>query len=300
MSVFLEYTACRKDSGGTFEEISTRHLGVSSGLLKELKYAKKIFINGIPCRSVDKVYESDKISLDVSEKIEKCEIEKPFKYDLDILYEDDFFIVVNKPGEMECHPCHSNYTSTLANCLAYYWLKKGEYHKCHIVNRLDRGTSGICVVAKNRFAHGRLSFAMKNKTFQKYYTAIVHGDITPDCGVIDLPIGRSDDSIIKRNVQEDGKRAVTLYEKIGAVNDYSVVNIKLETGRTHQIRVHFSHINHPLVGDWLYGNGDKEKELISRQALHCQRISFPHPATNENMEFTLDLPEDMKSLLKTF
>ncbi len=297
MPLILQHTVLPDEQGNTVEYLLKKHFGISSGLMCELKYSGRIFINDKICRTVDTVLERDIISADVEELCDNFGSITPFDEKLDILYEDEYILVVNKPGYMESHPCHSNYQSTLANAVMYHWAQKGEYHKYHIVNRLDRGTSGICVIAKNRFAHSKLSAQIQNGVFKKYYTALVHGRLCTDDGVIELPIARVSDSIIKRMVCQDGKYAKTIYNTISYNNQYSLVNIQLETGRTHQIRVHFSYIGNPLVGDWLYGNGDDEKNLISRQALHASKVEFNHPFDNTPVSFTAHLPLEIKNLI---
>ncbi len=297
MPLILKHIVLPSEQGQTVEQILKKHFGISAGLMCELKYSGKIFINGNVCRSVDIPLCGDAVSADVEEMYQDCGDIKPFEFKLEILYEDEFILVVNKPGYMESHPCHSNYETTLANAVMYHWAKNREYHKYHIVNRLDRGTSGICVIAKNRFAHSKLSEQMQKGIFQKYYTAIIHGKTPEPDGIIELPIERSQQSIIKREVRTDGKYAKTIYRTLSCQNNYSLVEIKLETGRTHQIRVHFSHIGNPLVGDWLYGYGDQEKELISRQALHAGRIEFNHPYSQDKLIFTCEIPFEMKKLL---
>ena len=241
----------------------------------------------------------DIISADVSENISGNSFIQPFKGELEIIYEDDFLIAVNKPGQMETHPCPSNRTSTLANIIMYFWQQKGEYHNYHIVNRLDKDTSGICIIAKNAFSHGVLSAQQKNGDFKKEYIAVVHGEMESKEGEITKPIGRSDKSIIKREVRSDGKFSKTLFKTVETINNFSIIKVITETGRTHQIRVHFSHIGHPLVGDWLYGCGDKERHLIKRHALHAERIEFYHPQTKEKLIFTTNLPDDIKKLINS-
>lgn len=297
MELMLEHTVLSDECGATAEYLLKKHFGISSGLLCELKYAGKIFINGEVCRSVDTVCTGDTVSADVAENCADFGTIVPFEFEVEILFEDEFLLVVNKPGDMESHPCHSNYETTLANAVMYHWSQNGEYHRYHIVNRLDRGTSGICVIAKNRFAHSKLSEQMQAGLFEKYYMAVVHGRISEDAGTIELPIGRTGESVIKREVREDGKFARTIYNTMSRTENYSLVEIKLETGRTHQIRVHFSYIGHPLVGDWLYGDGDNEKMLISRQALHSSRVEFFHPVTGKRLIFETEVPQEMKKLL---
>ncbi len=299
MSLMLTYKAKETDSGKAVEKILKREFGISSKLMTFLKLNQCIFINGNICRSVDLCQEGDTVSADVSENLKGIGKISPWKADIEIIFEDDFLLAVNKPGNMEVHPCLGNYETTLANAVMYYWQQKGEYHNYHIVNRLDKDTSGICLIAKNRFAHGVLSEQIKQGIFERKYTAIVHGTPDPPNGTIDAPIKRSDESIIKRTVAHDGKYAITNYKTILSIKDrYSLVDIQLETGRTHQIRVHFSHIGHPLVGDWLYGNGDKEKSIIDHQALHAGYIRFLHPATGEDVKFLTEIPPEMKKLME--
>ena len=300
MPAVLKYVACLQDDGKTVERILKREYQISSGLLTALKTEGKISINGNICRSVDIVNSGDVITADVSENIAPQEQRfAQTNMPLDILYEDDYIIVVNKPGKLESHPCPSNRESTLANGIMYYWAQKGEYHNYHIVNRLDKDTSGLCVVAKNRFAHGCLSNQMKQGVFKKKYLAICHGIPQPVEGIIDVPIKRVEGSVIKRMASNDGKPAVTEYKLIKSTENkrYSLMEIQLKTGRTHQIRVHFSHFGFPLVGDWLYGNGDNERELINRHALHAAKIEFLHPETKEKFLFEAKLPEEMKKLI---
>lgn len=299
MPAVLKYIAMPQDEGKTVEKILKREYNLSSGLMIFLKLEGKIFINGTVCRSIDAVKPGDEIMADVSESLVGKERFTPYNLPLDVLYEDDYLLVVNKPGKLESHPCPSNRVSTLANGVMYYWSQKGEYHNYHIVNRLDKDTSGICVVAKNRFAHGCLSEQMKQGLFKKEYLAVCHGVPQPPEGVIDVPIKRVDGSVIKRMVSVDGKAAITGYKVIQTTADklFSLLEIQLKTGRTHQIRVHLSHIGFPLVGDWLYGNGDNERELISRHALHATKVEFIHPATREKVWFKTELPYEMKKLI---
>ncbi len=299
MSAMLEYTAKCSDSGKSVEKILKREFGVSSKLMKELKLSGKIFLNGTVCRSVDIVSEEDRLCADISEEYDATAVIVPKKADFEVLFEDDCILVINKPGGMESHPSLGNNFSTLANAVMYYWEEKGEYHNYHIANRLDKDTSGLCVVAKNRYAHSRLAAQLAEKSFKRKYTAIVHGTFCHSEGTIELPIARDCESIIKRRVDPVcGKYAKTAYcaHEIGT-SGCSIADIELMTGRTHQIRVHFSHINHSLVGDWLYGNGDNERELIGRQALHAGYMEFTHPVTCERMSFSADMPEDMKRLI---
>lgn len=298
MSAVLTYVVDLKNEGKTVEKILKDHYSISSGLMKELKLNGKLKINNLVCRSIDIVKNGDIINVDVSENLDCCPNIAPFKMNISVLYEDDFLLVADKPGGIEMHPCPSNRESTLANGLMYYWSKKGEYHNCHAVNRLDKGTSGVCLFAKNRFAHGCLSAQIKENTFKKQYLAIVNGVPKPN-GIIDAPIRRAENSVLKREIGYGGKEARTLYKlcKVSENRRHSLLRISLETGRTHQIRVHFSYLGFPLVGDWLYGNGDAEKELITRQALHAESVEFFHPATKERLFFKSEMPIEMKNII---
>lgn len=300
MAAEIKFTVDAPHGGKTVEKILRTQFNISSSMLTFLKLNSRLFKNGLNCRTIDICEVGDIIIADVSENIPKPPNIDLWEYDPEILYDDDFLTVVNKPGGMEVHPCPTNRKTTLANAVMYYWSKFGVYHNYHIVNRLDKDTSGICVIAKNRFAHGVLSSQMKSNLFRRGYTAITHGIFNPPSGTIELPISRDSGSIIKRVVNPDGKFAKTNYSTLQTLkNKWSVVDIQLETGRTHQIRVHFSHIEHPLVGDWLYGNGDNERDLIKRHALHAHFVEFFHPFNSLKMVFNCDMPDDMKKLINT-
>ena len=202
---------------------------------------------------------------------------------LDIVYRDRDVLVVNKPAGMPVHQSVRHRDDTLANYFAYLFPEL----TFRAVNRLDKDTSGLCIIAKNPHAAN----IMQNCAEKTYYAA-VHG-VTDESGVIDAPIAREGESIIRRCVRSDGRRAVTLYRRIACNGRYSLLEIKLETGRTHQIRVHFSHIGHPLAGDDMYGGGLDD---IGRQALHCGKMSFNDPLTGEPVTVSSEIPEDIKAL----
>lgn len=298
-NAILEYIATEKDAGKTVEHILKREFSVSSKLMIYLKLNGKITINSKVSRSVDTLSCGDLLAADISENLSECTDIIPTQIELNIVYEDEYILVVNKPGGIEVHPSMGDNINTLANAVMYYWQQNGEYHNYHIVNRLDKDTSGLCVIAKNRYAHSILSKQIKDKSFQRKYVAIVHGLFQEKTGIIEKPIKRASDSVIKRIVADDGKYAKTKYCVESSINNkYSIIEIELETGRTHQIRVHFSSIGHPLVGDWLYGSGDEERHIIKRQALHAAFLSFNHPKTQKNMVFTASIPDDMKRLVE--
>ena len=219
----------------------------------------------------------------------------PVEMDLDIVYEDEDIIVVNKPAGLPIHPSLNHYEDSLANGLAYYYESQGKPFIFRCANRLDKNTSGLTVIAKHLVSANILSTMVKNRQFHREYYAIVRGSLDEKSGTIDAPIGRVDDSIITRQVDfENGERAVTHYEVIKENKEHSLVSIHLETGRTHQIRVHFKYIGHPLIGDHLY---NPDYEYMTRQALHSHKIEFTHPIIGEQLSFTADLPSDMQFIL---
>lgn len=298
MTAVIKFRAGPSEDGKTAEYILKKRFGVSSKLMVHLKLNGKISINEKICRSIDVLRNGDVLCADVSENCAQSEIE-PFFGKFEVLYEDDFILVVNKPGNMAVHPSLGNRTETLANAVMYYWREKGEYHMYHIVNRLDKNTSGICVIAKNSYAHARLSQQMKSGEFGRRYKAVVHGVLTPKNGVIEIPIRREAESIIKRIASPDGKYAKTVYETQKIFKDkFSLVDVELKTGRTHQIRVHFSHMGCPLVGDFLYGDENADKALINRQALHAGFLKMRHPLNGKSLVFEAEPPGDILRLLE--
>ena len=218
----------------------------------------------------------------------------PVKLDFTIVYEDEDIMVVDKPADMPVHPAINNFDNTLANAIAYYFMEKGESFVFRSINRLDRNTSGLLIIAKHRLSGAILSDFMKKRRIHREYLALAKGHFDDKSGTINLPIGRVNDSIIERFVDfENGEHAVTHYEVIKeflADSEFkeacSLLRIHLDTGRTHQIRVHLSHIGHPLLGDTMY---NKEPGILKRQALHSHILKFNHPITLEPMTFVSDV-----------
>ena len=204
--------------------------------------------------------------------------------------------MVNKPPFMVVHPTKSHCDNTVANGVTYYINEKKENVKIRFVNRLDMNTSGLVIVAKNAYAHHALSNDMSLDNVEKVYIAVVKGVVKKDSGTINLPIFRPSEDSIKRVVDDKGQASITHYEVLERLNDATVLKLRLETGRTHQIRVHLSHIGYGIIGDELYGYVDEN--LINRQALHAYSLKFKQPRTKENLEFKADLPEDMKNLIE--
>ena len=213
---------------------------------------------------------------------------------LDILYEDEDILVVNKPSDTPIHPSQGNYDNSLANGVKYYYEQQGINFVFRCINRLDRDTTGLVVIAKNMLSGAALNRAMVNREIHRTYLAVVKGKL-PENGTIDFPIARKDGSTVERCVDfETGEHAVTHFECLEQNEKYSLAKIWLETGRTHQIRVHMNYIGHPLPGDFLYHNDRTE---IGRQALHSWKLEFHHPVSGELMQFETPLPEDMRKLL---
>ncbi|KGX87712.1 RluA family pseudouridine synthase [Pontibacillus litoralis] len=220
---------------------------------------------------------------------------RPVAKPLTILYEDDELLVVHKPAGLATIPSIHHLEDTLANRVIAYYDKKGIPFTYHVVTRLDVDTSGIVLIAKHRFAHSIMANDQLRGEVNRTYIAFVEGTLKEHQGTIQAPIGRKEGSIIQREVREDGKRAITHYEVLEQYLNFCAVRVKLETGRTHQIRVHFSSIGSPLIGDDLYGGN---KTLIQRQALHCSHIQFPHPITRQVMQVKSELPQDIRKMMQ--
>ena len=259
-----------------------------------------ITVEGKTVKSNHKLKTGQKVHVTVPEPV-RLDV-KPEDIDIDILYEDDDIIVVNKPKGMVVNPAAGNYTGTLVNALMSHCgdclsdingvIRPG------IVHRIDKDTSGILVVAKNNTAHEKLSQKLKEHDIERIYIALVDGNILEDKGKIDAPIGRHPNDRKKMAVNtKNGKRAVTHFKVLERFNGYTLVELKLETGRTHQIRVHMSFIGHPVVGDEVYNN-KKSKSLIKGQALHAKVLGFEHPLKKEYMRFEAEIPEYFQKLLE--
>jgi|LGOV01.1.fsa_nt_gb 23S rRNA pseudouridine1911/1915/1917 synthase len=263
--------------------------GFSSKLLVKLEARGKIVLNGRVVKLKKRVFLEDEIAvefLDESDEYEKVDLP------LDIIFEDDDLLVLNKKPFRVVHPTKRLQDDTTANAVSYYFEKNGIKRKVRFVNRLDMNTTGVLVIAKNPYAHNIISQDMRNDKVYKEYRAIINGIMEEKSGKIIEKIARIDDNI-RREVHESGKDCITVYKVIREENKLSLLDIKLETGRTHQIRVHFEYLGFPVLGDDLYG---KKTEMISRQALHCSRMSFKHPRTGKMVEFNAKLPEDMKKI----
>lgn len=212
------------------------------------------------------------------------------KMKLDIIYEDNYLLVLNKPAGIPVHPSALHFEDTLSNGVKYYFDVMEIHKKIRIVNRLDKDTSGIVIFAKNEYIQEMLSLQMRDNCFKKEYIGILSGKLDSQEGTISAPIARKRDSIIERCINEAGQASITHYYVIRVFNNMSLVHFILETGRTHQIRVHSQYIGHPIVGDTLYGTSSP---IISRQALHSYKVKFVHPITKKKIELTSDIPKDI-------
>ena len=263
----------------------------ASNIIDLKKYENGIMLNGVWAYMNQKPAVDDRLLVRVCEN-KKSENIVPVDIKLDIKYEDDDIIVINKLGDMPIHPSLNNYENSLANALMHYYKGKNFVFRC--INRLDKDTTGLTIVAKHFLSAGILNIAMQNRQIKRVYNAIVKDEgRLPDADTIDLPIAREDDTLIKRKVSFDGQRAVTHFKVLKRFEKYSLIELRLETGRTHQIRVHMSHIGAPLVGDYLYNDNDYGKSFV-RPLLHSKSLEFIHPITGERMYLECDLPADFK------
>jgi 23S rRNA pseudouridine1911/1915/1917 synthase len=299
----LTYTISMNENLKTVKYILKSKLMLSERLVKKLKFAGKIYRNSIPVHINAPVEPGDIIEVN----IEFNEINEdiiPEYMALEILYEDDSIIALNKPPNIVVHPTSSHFNGTMANGVMHYLLNKGIKTRIRPVSRLDRDTSGIIVFALNQYIQERLINQMHSNAYYKQYAGIVSGVMEQNSGTIDLPIDRKPDSIMLRHISQYGAPSVTHYKVIERLNDATFMHFVLETGRTHQIRVHCQAIGHPLIGDTLYpylGKSDAlqhHETTISRQALHSFKTIFTHPVKNTLLELTAPIPEDIMQALE--
>ena len=269
----------------------------SSNIVELKKYENGIVLNGTWAYMNQKPAILDRLLVRVCE-YKKSENILPVFIKLDIKYEDEDIVVVNKPSDMPIHPSLNNYENSMANALMYYYRDKNFVFRC--INRLDRDTTGLTVVAKHFLSAGILNTSMQRREIKRVYNAIVEDDGSlTDSGIIDAPIAREDDTLIKRRVSNEGQSAITHYKVLKRLNGASLIELRLDTGRTHQIRVHMSYIGHPLVGDYLYNERYYDKENV-RPLLHSKSLSFIHPITGENLYLECELPTDFKERIDEY
>ena len=294
MNRVIDYIIDEAGDGLRIEQY-LRRKGYSGQNLAEIKrMPKSVLVNGEHYYMKQKLNTGDHLSIHICET--KCsEKIPPVQIPLDIVYEDEDIIVINKPAGMPIHPSLNNYTNSMANALAWYYQEQGKPFIFRCCNRLDRDTSGLTVVAKHLVSGNILSDMVRRRDIHREYLAIVRGHVSPEAGTINAPLARKPGTIIERTVDwEQGEAAITHYRLIEERNGHSLVSLRLETGRTHQIRIHMKYLGYPLIGDYLY---NPDMEYIGRQALHSHRLSFTHPITGKPMEFTAPLPKDMEKVL---
>ena len=291
----LKYKINEQTVGKSINTILMSKLNISTRLLTKLIKNKNILLNKKQCDTREIMSLGDIIEIDFSYQEDNSNI-IPTKMKLDIIYEDKWMLVINKIAGIPIHPSQSHFTDSLSNGIKYYYDTTSLHKKIRPVNRLDLDTSGIVIFAKCEYIQESFIKQMKENNFYKEYLCIVDGFLEKKDGVITYPISRKKGSIIERCVdKENGQSAITKYEVIKEFENYSLIKCRLETGRTHQIRVHMKEIGHPIISDTLYGT---KSNLIARQALHSSKIKCIHPITKKELVFESKLPEDMEKLIK--
>jgi 23S rRNA pseudouridine1911/1915/1917 synthase len=290
---YLKWEVPKEDVGMTIKEFLKAHQ-ISKAALTDIKFSGgKITVNGEEMNVRYPLKIGDRLSVIFP-------LEVPSEgligesIPLEIVFEDEYVLIVNKPPFMNTIPSREHPSGSLANALLGYYLEIGLSAATHIVTRLDRNTSGLVLVAKHRHVHHLLSEQQKSGLVKRTYVALVHGDLVEKSGTVIAPIGRKSDSIIEREVSESGQYACTHFRVVDRLSSCNYIELRLETGRTHQIRVHMSYLGHPLLGDDLYGGS---MDLINRQALHCRSLAFIHPFTGEALSFEVAVALDMEKLI---
>ena len=291
--MILEYVVKNLSLYKTVRQVLKIEFNMSNRLITKLKKNKCILLNGNETYLDKMLSINDVISCDLN-----CEESSdniiPTKMDLNIIYEDDSLLVINKAPNIAVHPSILHYENSLANGVKYYFESIGLNKKIRPVNRLDKDTSGLVIFAKNEYIQECLVKQMQNNTFYKEYITLLCGNLENISGKIEAPIARKENSIIERCINPNGDYALTYYELIKNYPNFCLVKFILKTGRTHQIRVHSKYICHPILGDTLYGTSS---DLINRQALHCRKLSFVHPITKKELKLEAPIPLDMQSLI---
>lgn len=290
----FRYYIGKKDNRMTIADY-LKQIGFSRHVLTQLKKQPlSIIKNGRPALLNCALQEGEQLDIHYMEESSSLQI-PPVYYPLSIVFEDEDIIVINKPFDMPVHPSINNYENTLANALCYYYQKQNQTFTFRCINRLDRDTTGLLIVAKHAVSACILSEQMKKRQIHREYLAIASGMI-PAKGIVNAPIARKETSAIERRVDFlSGDKALTRFQRLSYYNGYSLVSLRLESGRTHQIRVHMNYIGHPLPGDYLYSSDDR---LIKRQALHSWQLRFTHPISKKAMFFITPVPEDFLPFLK--
>lgn len=291
----LTYTVTPEEDGRMVKGILRGSLQLSYTLLKSLKWRENaILLNGQSVHVNAIVHAGDVVSVALSERTPREDLYCANASKPDIVYEDDDLLVLNKPAGVAMHPKSGDASApSLAAMLTSYL---GEGSVPHFVSRLDKGTSGLLIAAKSGYVHDRLRRALHSSDLRREYRAVAVGRVEPPYGVIDAPIGRAEGSIIRRCVRADGLPSLTEYETLQVNDRFTLLRLRPQTGRTHQLRVHMAYLGHPLAGDWLYGTEDKT--LIARPALHSYELWFTQPVTGQELHFTAPIPQDMQRLME--
>ena len=289
----LTHTVIEAEAGQPVKQLLHGLWGISGSFLSRLKFRQAITVNGAPVTVRFVPRPGDVLAADVSDLPGEHPHIRPVDFPLDILYEDEDLLLINKPAGIAVHPAAlTEETATIAGAAAHYLHSES----FHAVNRLDRGTTGVMAVAKTGFIHARCMAMLHTDDFRREYRAVCEGIPSPAEGDIDLPIGRAESSLLKRQADPLGQPAHTHYEVLAASHGRALLRLTPTTGRTHQLRVHMAAIGHPLTGDWLYGTEDRA--LIARPALHSYHLRMMHPLTGAVIDVTAPLPEDIQRLLK--
>jgi 23S rRNA pseudouridine1911/1915/1917 synthase len=294
MKYDLTCKASPQEAGMTVKGVLRRRQGVSLRLIRHIAHGDgDVFVNGAPARFVDKVKAGDRIGLVFPRETGGIPARD---IPISVLFEDGDLLAIDKRPGIVVHPTKGHLENTVANGVAYYIQAKGEDYKIRFINRLDMDTSGVLLIGKNGYAHSDFIANVGKGLVEKRYAAIVQGLVASDAGVVELPIGLDSDGAARRIVRSDGRASVTRYRvKARFSAGFTLLELELGTGRTHQIRVHLAHMGHPVVGDALYGA--EASPLIDRQALHARSLRFPHPTRNEWVYIEAPLPEDIRTLL---
>ena len=296
MSRYLNWTVPPELAGIKVDTLLKRHLNLSGTVVRRIKWLEDgILVDGVRVNTRFVPRAGQVLSVRLSDPERRSGI-VPAPGPLNLVYEDEDLVVLNKAPGVPVHPGPGHFDDTICNFLLYYYDSAGIEADAHPVHRLDRGTSGLLAVAKHAHAQEVLKNQLHTAAFRREYLAVCRGAPSPAAGVVDAPLGPKPGSLVEQMVRPDGKPARTRYETLAVYGGRALLRLELDTGRTHQIRVHLAHLGHPLLGDFLYGTEDPN--LIPRPALHSWRLALRHPITGKKLLFTAPVPADMAGLLK--
>ena len=292
---YLTLTITPELAGTEVNTLLRRQLGLSGTVLRRVKWLEDgITLDGVRVNVRVRAGEGQTLAVRLTDPVPSSGV-VPAPGPLDIVYEDGDLAVVNKAPGVLVHPGHGHFDDTLGNFLMYHYKQVGDESDFHPVHRLDKGTSGLLVAAKHPHAQEKLKNQLHTGNFRRVYLAVCEGAPPQSHGTVDAPIGPAEGALVRREVRPDGKPARTCYRTVGPCGPRTLVELTLDTGRTHQIRVHMAHLGCPLTGDFLYGREDRG--LIARPALHSARLELVHPVTGERLRFAAPMPADMAALI---